>query len=305
MGGVVFVVGQEFPHHWQAALESGFWESERHVEVKPGDTLIFWQAGDRRLLGLGEATASTEPADYRVQERPWDRRDPTDYHFRYRFEPTPMRAPTGLTWARMMELLGQNPRRGANTAPIRFERSSDDIAVRIEDAGGVAVSPVAVEISHRHWHGREPRGTRRAAIGGDYVDADESVLTREGVVFKRDPQQVDRGLRAHAMTQNMLANWLRERAIVPLRAGSVNFDLAWEVDGGLYVAEIKSLHEVNERNQIRLGMGEVIDFAYRLGGARKVLAVEREPHESRWTEVCAFAGIRLVWPGAFERLIPW
>lgn len=85
----------------------------------------------------------------------------------------------------------------------------------------------------------------------------------------------------------------------------MNFDLAWEVNGVLYVAEIKSLHQLNERNQIRLGIGEVIDFAHRLGGARKVLAVEREPSDPEWPYVCSDAGIQLVWPGRFKSLLPW
>lgn len=305
MAGVVFVVGQAFPHHWQAALESGFWESERHVEVERGDTLFFWQAGDRRLLGLCEATSPTEPVDYRLQDRPWDRQDPTEYRFRYRFQPAALRVPEGLTWPRLMEVLGQNPRRGANTAPVRFERPSDNIAVDIEEAGGISLSGVAVEISRRYRHRGPAIRARHTAIGGDYVNVEESVSTREGVVFKKDPQQVDRGLRGHATTQNALANWLRTESIIPLRAGTVNFDLAWEVNGVLYVAEIKSLHQLNERNQIRLGIGEVIDFAHRLGGARKVLAVEREPSDPEWPYVCSDAGIQLVWPGRFESLLPW
>lgn len=301
----MFVVGQAFPHHWQAALESGFWESERHVEVERGDTLVFWQAGDRRLLGLCEATAPTEPVDYRLQDRPWDRQDPTEYRFRYRFEAAAISVPEGLTWPRLMEVVGQNPRRGANTAPVRFERPSDNIAVDIEEAGGISPSRVAVEVSRRYRHTGSAIRARRMAIGGDYVDVDESVSTREGVVFKKDPQQVDRGLRGHATTQNALADWLRRQGITPLRAGTVNFDLAWEIEGALYVAEIKSLHELNERNQIRLGIGEVLDFAHRLGGAHKVLAVEREPSDPEWLEVCSDAGIQLVWPSRFEFLLPW
>lgn len=305
MAGVVFVVGRSFPHHWRAALESGFWESERYTEVESGDSLIFWQAGERRLLGLGEATAPTEPVDYRLQDRPWDRQDPTEYRFRYRFQPAAITVPDGLTWPRLMEVVGQNPRRGANTAPVRFERTSDNIAVDIEEAGGISPSRVAVEISRRYRHNASTVRARRAAIGGDYAKVDESVTTREGVVFSKDPQQVDRGLRGHATTQNALAEWLRSQGITPLRAGAVNFDLAWEANGLLYVAEIKSLHELNERNQIRLGIGEVVDFAHRLGGARKVLAVERQPSDPEWLNVCAGVSIQLIWPGRFESLLPW
>lgn len=305
MAGVVFVIGQQYPHHWRAALESGFWESERRMEVERGDTLIFWQAGERRLLGIGEAIGPTEPSDYRLQSRPWDPNDRTVYHFRYRFDPVPISIPERLTWQMMMEVLGQNPRRGANTAPIRFERHSADLAVDLEQVGGIHKSDVVIEIGSQLRHRGSVGTTRRSAIGGEYINVDESSTTRDGVVFRKDPQQVDRGLRGHAATQNALAEWLRKQDIAVLRAGAVNFDLAWKVAGSLYVAEVKSLHPVNERNQIRLGIGEVIDFAYRLQGARRVLAVEAEPEDPTWDAICRSANVQLVWPGAFDRLLPW
>jgi len=302
VAGVLFVVGQDFPEHWKAALESGFWETVRRVEVHEGDALVFWQAGQRKLLGVGTATQEPEPVDYEIQTRPWSTSDPTEYQFRYRFEPVQVSRSSSPTWPELMVLLGQKPRRGANTAPFRFDRNPDELVMDIERSGPGPDGTFEVEVTDAI--GRSRPGSGRPLIGDVYIDADEEIATKDGVPFQRDPQAVDRGLRGHARTQNALAAWLRGQGITPRPAGKVNFDLAWEVGGEVYVAEIKSLHRVTERNQLRLGLGEVIDFSFRLGGARRVLAVEREPTDDAWMAICESVDVRLAWPGAFDRLLP-
>lgn len=304
MAGALFVVGRNFPQHWRAALEAGFWEAVRHVRVDRGDLLVFWQAGGRGLLGVDEATHPTEPVDYALQSRPWSEGDPTEYRYRYRFDLVSMNIPQNLAWKQLMETLKRNPKRMANSAPFRFERSSERLIVDLEWQVG-ASGGSAVGLGHGLYGNRLGQPPRRSAMGNEYVDVDESVTTQEGVAFQRDPREVDRGLRGHAYTQNALAAWLRENEIVPRQAGAVNFDLAWSLDGCLYVAEVKSLHSSNERNQIRLGIGEVVDFAYQLGGARRVLAVEHRPENSKWTHVCEAVDVELVWPGEFDRLLSW
>ncbi len=86
MGGVLLVIGAEYPEHWQRAQEAGFWESVRHLAVETGDVLVFWQAGQRRLPGATSVIHPTENADYGLQSRPWLVRDPTHY-VNPRFDP--------------------------------------------------------------------------------------------------------------------------------------------------------------------------------------------------------------------------
>ena len=74
----------------------------------------------------------------------------------------------------------------------------------------------------------------------------------------------------------------------------------------MVVVEVKSMTETNESRQMRLGLGQVLDYSHALGGAasgvRPVLAVERRPAESRWIEICSSAGVTLVWPETFDDL---
>lgn len=78
MAGVVFVVGNAYPEHWQAALETQFWETTRQVHIETGELLAFWQAG-ADLLGVCMVSAGTEPASYTDVPRPWSARNGTEY----------------------------------------------------------------------------------------------------------------------------------------------------------------------------------------------------------------------------------
>lgn len=83
----------------------------------------------------------------------------------------------------------------------------------------------------------------------------------------------------------------------------VAFDLGWN-DGDRYVVcEIKSLTQANEANQIRLGLGQVVDLpphpSPRDAAPKEVIAalvLEQEPVNKRWIDVCAAVGVRLAWP---------
>lgn len=96
---------------------------------------------------------------------------------------------------------------------------------------------------------------------------------------------------------------------LPRRAGPGNpqFDCAWETRDGWAVAGVKSITDVNEAEQIRRGIGQVLDYRRALADStgRNVIAVlvlEREP-TSRRLDVCADADISVVWPGAVDRLL--
>jgi hypothetical protein len=127
--------------------------------------------------------------------------------------------------------------------------------------------------------------------------------------FTVDPNEIDRGNRGHVKTQNALAEFVRAMNIEPLKPSiaAPNYDLAWEHDGVRFVAEVKSLTQVNQSKQLRLALGQVLDYADQLaaGGrsVRPVIAVEVEPSDWRWVDLCLRHGVTLVWPGRFEAIL--
>jgi hypothetical protein len=127
--------------------------------------------------------------------------------------------------------------------------------------------------------------------------------------FSRDPNLIDRALKAHADVQNGLNDFLKARRTAPwsCRPGEPDFDLAWIRNGTTFVAEVKSLTDTNEDRQLRLGLGQVLDYqelmAERQPGVRAVLAVEHQPSDPRWIRLCERHRVILVWPGMFDMLV--
>ena len=72
------------------------------------------------------------------------------------------------------------------------------------------------------------------------------------------------------------------------------------------VVEVKSLTGANEAGQIRLGLGQVLDYEHRLlwndDYVRPILAVERKPAAEHWKRLCEAHGVALVWPEIFETI---
>jgi hypothetical protein len=70
-----------------------------------------------------------------------------------------------------------------------------------------------------------------------------------------------------------------------------NFDLAWETDRTVFVAEVKSITDDNEEEQLWLGLGQVLQYRHQLGrlGHERVVAVlvpERSPRDAAWGDLC-------------------
>jgi hypothetical protein len=153
------------------------------------------------------------------------------------------------------------------------------------------------------------RGTRpKQPVGGRYRVEDENVGTAKRQPFDVDPDAVDRGLSGHRKTQNALARHLESANLDPLSpvAGDPPFDLAWVESDRLYVVEVKSVTSANEERQLRLGLGQVLRYAFQLRDRQErvipVLAVERQPHDKTWRELCNALGVHLTWPEAFADL---
>jgi hypothetical protein len=155
---------------------------------------------------------------------------------------------------------------------------------------------------------RTPR-RRRTELGTAYIPADEAAAAAPRDPFSVDPDLVDRGLRGHAKTQNALAAFLAGQGMTPCRPspGEPDFDLAWVHSGWWYVAEVKSMTGANETKQLRLALGQVLDYQDRLltrhSRVRAILAVERRPTDSRWIQLCERHEVTLVWPETFQTVL--
>lgn len=148
------------------------------------------------------------------------------------------------------------------------------------------------------------------AVGAPYRAGSFAGTLRGGGEHYRDPDIVERGLHAHSATQDALADLLRLQGLTPLSPfdKKCNFDLAWHFsDGRVGVAEVKSNTKGNEAFQIRHGLGQVLDYGYRMEARgfrpQLYLALEKKPQEvAHWEPLCAGHGVTLTWAPAFPRI---
>ena len=185
--------------------------------------------------------------------------------------------------------------RGTQAYLTKFPRALFDAIPELRDL------PAAVNATAPQPGNPAPSASA-TQLGEDYVDELEDWETAERKPFSIDPNVVDRGLKGHKRTQNLLAQHLREEGHSPRRAaaGEPQFDLAWEAEDVIYVAEIKSRTDSNEERQLRLGLGQVLRYAHQLSVkgkmVRPVLVLEHEPQDHGWYELCKAHGVALLWP---------
>lgn len=123
----------------------------------------------------------------------------------------------------------------------------------------------------------------------------------------RDPDIMERGLKAHSATQDKLADLLGMHGLIPLSPFDkrCNFDLAWHFsDGTVGIAEVKSNTEDNEGFQVRHGLGQVLDYGHRMKGRgfrlKLFLVLERKPKDAtNWSALCAAHDVTLTWAHLF------
>lgn len=160
--------------------------------------------------------------------------------------------------------------------------------------------------------GVAPPGDAADGFGVDYRSGDEEIQSAAPEPFDVDPDQRDRGTRAHHETQNALAQIVREHGLTPRSPqGDPNFDIGWEEpDGRLVVVEVKSVTGGNAEKQMRLGLGQVLRYRNLLASSEAdvaaVLALSAPPRDARWIELCDELGVGLIWrPQLREMLDAW
>lgn len=153
--------------------------------------------------------------------------------------------------------------------------------------------------------GTNGAGANERGLGVPYRRPDADVTVEQADPYAPDAAVVERGTRAHREVETSLADHLQKRGLEPRSPGpgEPNFDVAWEADGGVWVAEVKSLTDVNEEGKLRAGLGQVLRYQHLLSRGedrpvRAVLFVERAPSDPAWVDLCESVGVTLAWPEA-------
>jgi EVE domain len=152
---------------------------------------------------------------------------------------------------------------------------------------------------------------KRGLLGRRYRRRDENIeVTSREVVTARDPDAAGRGLRAHHRLQNRLSDLVAAAGYTPVDPESPidpAFDLAWFVGQTLFVVEVKSCTPDNQTQQLRLGIGQVLDYEDTLLArghvVQPVLYLQEQPADPRWSSLAQRHGIQLVWPGIEQSLL--
>jgi hypothetical protein len=210
---------------------------------------------------------------------------------------------------RFLDLLGGWP---ANMRPgLRFRRVWT--YSQAAELGSALAETIRSEVDAVFAVAHEPAlssvgTTASPGLGAPYRQLPVIELSRDRDPFSVDPALAERGLRGHTDTQNELASVLGNAGIEPRRGlpPGPNFDLAWEKDGTVFVAEVKSITAENEEHQLRVGLGQVLRYRQHLFtlGHHRVVAVlvpERQPRDPSWRELCQEVGVVLLCRNEIER----
>lgn len=135
-----------------------------------------------------------------------------------------------------------------------------------------------------------------------------SVGSHSSVGLELDLSQLDRATFAHEETVTLLIRHLAAQGI-EVRGharGAPRFDAGWSRGDFVYIAEVKSLTGTSEDQQIRLGMGQILDYVHQLAKARTfgdiqpVLVLEKRPKDVRWESLFEARGVLLAWGPSFN-----
>lgn len=120
----------------------------------------------------------------------------------------------------------------------------------------------------------------------------------------------ERRLRQHHELAAKVAEHLRAAGKVPLSPGALDcqYDLAWQAGREtVHLVEVKTITAKNEVQQMRLGLGQVLEYRETLRArgwrARAHLVVSRQPAAEGVARACAACDVSISWPGEFDRLL--
>jgi hypothetical protein len=202
-----------------------------------------------------------------------------------------------------VEAMGWTPQIALSAEEFHIEAVSSDAGADDEDLADAA-SHAAVTLSEfvlDQLIVTQPIGEMRPAV--ERRIGEESVSQ----VWLYDPSERDRATQVHRSLENWLIAKLRESGVQPLDpAGEPFFDVAWIVGRRLFVCEVKSSAN-SETHQLRLGLGQVIQYRHILRSRRydsvdACLLIENEPQDARWLQICSALEVTLFWPDKWDEV---
>lgn len=125
--------------------------------------------------------------------------------------------------------------------------------------------------------------------------------------LRLDLNRLDEATEAHESTVDALIHHLALQHIgvcTPAR-NAPRFDAGWSRGEDVFIAEVKSLTGAIEDQQIRLGIGQILDYVHQLksartfGRIRPVLVLEKRPTDLRWSSLAEANSILLTWAPEF------
>lgn len=148
---------------------------------------------------------------------------------------------------------------------------------------------------------RLPGAVAANSVGSEYRPAartrsdDQQLITVE-----LDLDELDARTNEHMALQDRLSEALEERGIVPLswRSPEPQYDLAFELDDDIVVAEVKTLGLGTPAQQMRLGAGQLLEYRQILASlygrrVRAILVTSAPPGEP-WFEALASSDMVLI-----------
>ena len=122
-----------------------------------------------------------------------------------------------------------------------------------------------------------------------------------------DLSHLDVGAAANTETVAQLIAHLENQGI-EVRShgrGGPRFVAGWIRGGVTHIAEVEQLTTGSEEGQIRLGLGQLLDYVHQLesqstcGALRPVLVLEKEPRHVRWESLFQSRDVLLTWAPGF------
>ncbi|MDA7856358.1 DUF3578 domain-containing protein [Gammaproteobacteria bacterium] len=114
---------------------------------------------------------------------------------------------------------------------------------------------------------------------------------------------------SHKEMELELATILEKSGISPFQVSSgPNVDLCWKSKLGLNIIEVKSINKHNEDHQIRIGIGQLLEYIHRfkkLGSdiENAYLCLTDEPRKALWSEVLEGVNIELITPSNIKTIL--
>lgn len=179
----------------------------------------------------------------------------------------------GLSPKGSMPVLGE---RIANAAGLTWDDRHD--SRRTPSRGGSTVTREGIntilEALERVLGASSAPAPPGSTLGRPYVRSTRQRSTRGFRYVNLDA--LDEATAAHQRLEEEVEAFARTRGVSPRRsvAGEPDYDIAWEHAGRIVVVEVKSVNKRNHRQQVRLGIGQILEYQIRMASVKAPSPVE-------------------------------